>query len=336
MTNEQENRFYRDLAIRACIGRPDIALILGAITEYPALETSLEAKTERLQVLKDTQFANLRTKNADVFIWRTRITPFSLQLSAALIALGTKLEDPTILDEAKCSEATLKRLSNSKLVEKTQKLLSLSGTHSAKLAIYQIIPAFLDNYETLFTGLRDAVAALVEAKAEQKQITREIKTTLKEVDDLILRIWLIVETLKESQPVFYGIFKALYHVPDAPTSALSASGYVVDAATGEGIAKCRIKITGFTPLADPPLPSNGNEVLKKSTTPSYTELTKSVKYTSPNAGFRYRNLQAGTYELTAYLAGYSEVKVTFYVNTGIPAEVFIRLHKLETEATAAA
>lgn len=332
MRIEQEIRFYRDQAVQACVGRPDIAPLLGAVSEYPDLKMSLDAKIDRLQVLKTRQFANLRTQNAEVKIWRTRITPFSLQLSSALVALGTKLEDPSILDEATFSASKLKRLNDPNFVEKTQKLLSLGTTHIAALANYQITPEFLEKYETMCDNLKGAFTALVEAKVEQKQITEEIETTLKEIDTLLLRIAIIVDTFKETQPVIYGLFRAAYHVPNAPGSTLSASGYVFDAETGVGIAKCRLKITGFQPLEDPPDASGEKGMMKKSSTPSYTDMMKSVKYTSPNAAFRYKNLPAGTYELTAYLAGYSEVRVTFYVNTGLSAEVFIRLQKVATEA----
>lgn len=332
MTNDQENRMNRDLDVQTCVGRADIALVLGAITEYPGLKALLDAKNERLRGLKLRQFSNLRTQNAELKLWRVRITPVNLQLSAALIALGTNLEDPSILDEAKLTEASLNKLSNPNFVEKTQKLFSLCGTHSAALANYQITPAFLENYETMVDNLKSAFAAMVEAKAEQKQITEEIETLLKEVDNVVLRIAILFETLKETQPVFYGIFQAAYHVPDAPGSPFSAIGYAIDAETGLGIARCRLRITSFQPLENPPDPSGEKGVPMKNPTPSYTDLMKSVKYTSPNAAFRYRNLPAGTYELTAYMAGYADVKLTFYVNTGKSTEVIIRLQKAATAA----
>jgi len=332
MRNEQENRLNRDLAVQACVERTDIAPVLGAVPEYPGLKASLDEKNGRLLLLKARQFADLRTLNATRDLLRVRATPITLQLSAALVALGTIDEDPSILDEASFSPSLLKRFSDPNFVQKTQKILSLCNAHKAALAIYHVTSDMIESYETLTGDLSNSARAVVDARAEKKQITREIDTTLKENDSVIARIAIIVETLKEAHPVFYEIFRNASHVANAPGSTLSANGSVVDADSGEGIAKCRLKITGYTPLLDPPEAVKENEVLKKSTTQSMTELTKSVKYTSPNAAFRFRNLPAGTYEITAYLAGYNEVKTTFYVNTGITAELFIKLPKLATAA----
>jgi hypothetical protein len=332
MTNEQDNRLNRNLGVGACVERPEIAPVLGAVPEFPGLKASLDAKNGRLLLLKARQFADLRTLNAARDLWRLRVTPITLQLSAALVALGTKEEDPSILDEASFSPSLLKRFNDPNFVQKTQKILSLCSEHKAALTIYHVTSDMIESYETMVGDLGNAVKAVVDARAEKKQITREINTTLKETDTIIARIAIIVETLKEAYPVFYEIFRNACHVVNAPGSTLSANGLVVDADSGEGIAKCRLKITGYTPLVDPPEAVKENEVLKKSTTQSLTELTKSVKYTSRNAAFRYKNLPAGTYEIAAYLAGYNEVKSTFYVNTGITAELFIKLPKLATAA----
>jgi len=329
----QKNRQTRDLNVKTCLEMGVIVAILAAIPEYAALKALLDAYMGRLEELQIKQFTYLRGLIAARMAWRTKTIAACLQLAAPLVALAVKTDDEALLAEATVTKSSLESLNYNELAAKSQKLQGLGSTHAPALVVYLITLAFLDGMETINSNYREALLAAQTGKTEQKQITTDIALTLKEIDEVIIRISLIVETLKESQPVFYELFRTAYRLINPATSTLSASGYVLDGLTGEAIVKCRLRIVDFVPLPEPTISDEKVAVvLAKKTSPSYTELTKSVKLSSPFGAFRYRNLANGTYVLAAYRSGYEETRVTFYVNNGECAELYIRMQKVITDA----
>lgn len=331
MKASQKNRQTRDLNVKSCIEKPDIAPVLDEIPEYPALKTRLDDDIIKLETLQLKQFTILRGLNAARTSWRRKTILACLQLSSRLVALGTQTEDEALLAAARVTMTSLTRLRHLDLVAKSQGLVDLGIIHLPELLIYRITPEIMTEMANTCSSFREAVVAAEAGRVAQKQVTNDILQTLKSIDVILDRIALLVETLKEEEPLFYELFRMAFRVVHTGGSVLSASGYVVDGDTREGIHKCQIKITHYQPLQEPAIEGG---LIKGGITPkvlnAYTDMP--VKLTSPNGGFRFKNLADGTYELAAFRSGYNEERVLFYVNNGECAEVIIRMRKLGTEA----
>lgn len=332
MKASQKNRQARDLNVKNCVEKPDIAPVLDNVPEYPGLKTKLDSLILKLDALEKKQFSNSTVLNTLRRNWRQKTILACLELAPALIALGTRMESAAILMAAAVTKTSLTRLRHLDLHAKSQGLLALGRNYSQELLVYAITPELLDAMEETSDNFDAAMKAAQVGSKEQKQVTNDILDTLKEIDGVLDRIALIVDTLKATQPVFHAIFRNAFHVVHPASSVLSAYGYVVEGDTRCGIKKCHLKITAYQPLEDPP--SVADKAIagkpKMSIDPKDSDIP--VKLTSRNGGFRFLNLPDGTYELTAFLAGWAEQRVTFYVNRGLRAKLFIRMERLGTEA----
>lgn len=332
MKNIQRNRLTRNKRVKLSVNDPVIAPTLLTITEFPALNTSLGNQIAKVELLDQKQATLLKLLYANRMTGRINTIFVCLQLGAPLLALGIKTKNNELILAGSITKTSLRKLTHAELAAKALAMLALAVAHTPELAIYLITPAVLDNMETTINNFVEALDAADGGRDQQKQVTADIELTLDESDAVVLRMAHIFETLKEAFPESYTIFRNACRVIYTGGSTISANGVVVDADTGEAIKRCRLRITSFEPLVAP-MPEGGEtEGKAHKATPSYTDLMKSVKFTSPNGVFRFKNLANGTYRITAYRSGYADTTVTFYVNNGEVAEVNIRLQKVVTEA----
>jgi hypothetical protein len=332
MKASQKNRQARDLNVKNCVERTEIAPLLAAIPEFPGLKINLDSLIVRLDALEKKQFSHARILNTERRKWRQKSILACLQVVPALLALGTKTENTDILLPASVTKTSLGRLPHRDLLATSRALLALCRKYSPDLLVYMISPELLDAMETTCNSFDAALEAAQIGSKEQKQITGEILLTLKQIDFVLGRIALVVETLKGTQPEFCDIFRNAFHVVHPGGSVLSASGYVVEDDSSMAIKKCRLRITAFQPLEVPMTAYDTLKIMMPKTNTIQAELEMPVKLSSCRGGFRYMNLPDGTYELTAFMAGYNEQRVTFFVNRGLHTKLFIRMQKLGTEA----
>jgi hypothetical protein len=332
MNAHQKNRQNRGTRVKICVGRDEIKNVLVDIPGFTKAQTSLDVKLDGIVLLEQRQFTALKGLRAAIKSRRVILSPLCLQLSVALVALARFTGDSSLHDKVVCTETSLKNTTYAKLIVFAQTLLDLGVANKLQLVAYKILDSFYGMFETAIIDLQAAINEELTVRDQQKQVATEIEELLKETGEIVTDISVMVETLRESHPALYELYKVASHLGDVPTTTLSARGQVLDAETGEAIVKCRLRITSAQLLEVPPLDDEVDESEKKKTASGSPEFTKSVKLTSVHGIFRYSNLPSGTYVLTAFRAGYSELKATFYVNTGQCADVIIKLQKINTAA----
>jgi hypothetical protein len=333
MTTSELNRKTMVIRVDSCLDAADFTLALAPITEYPPLKVSLGTHIGWLDQLQQKQFTDLRFLIVSRNAGRIKTISVNMKLSAALKALAIKTGNQSLLDEATFTKTSLKKLSFSELAAKTQTLFGLATTYSAQLGVYGITPAVLDTMETTISDFIAAIRDAEKGKDDQKQITADIKTALDTIENEdIYHISLIIDTLRDTHPALHERFAIAKRVIFTGGSSFSIRGKVTDAETGQAINRCKIKITKVELQQEPMAEGDEPDAIKKKSSSGGTELTKSVKFTSPNGGFRYSGLADGTYELTAFRVGFSENRNLVYVNGGEISEIRINLQKLKTDA----
>jgi hypothetical protein len=333
MNVSQINRFSRDERSESTLESGEIVPLLQLIPGYSQRKVLLSTHMARVRTLRQQQFSISRGLTAVKNTRQAELIPFCLKLSVAGVAYGKNTKDAAFVKKAAIKKSKLEKLSFTKLIVFAQDLFDLGFPVSTDLVAYHITGTFFDDMQEAIHALEAAKLAANKAMDQQKQITAEIDQLLKLIDEDLAEIIIMVETLRDSQPVFCEVFSNATRINDVAGTTLSLVGSILDAATGEVIPKCRVRISGFTPLEEPATDEENTAASKKKSASGGTEFTKSVKFASANGMFRYKNLPSGTYELAVYMAGYLGQKVTFYVNTGLSTEISIRLQK--TVVTAA-
>jgi len=329
MKTIQLNRQNRDYRVKASLENEDIAPVLNEIDEYPGLKTLLDTYLEELDELQRRQFTELRALHANLRHFRKKTSLACQQLAAALKALGIKKEDPFIYEPACITKTSLKELRHQELVAKSQSLVDLARHWLPDLAIYRISPEVFATLEATVKSFATAVAEAEKGRATQTYITSAIGELLRKIDKEVLeRIAVIVETLKEEQAHFYASFRIAYHVVRKGGSSLSATGVVLDDATGLPIKHCKILITAAERQQEPVADGDEAPTRPRKPTPATAEQLYAVKMTSVNGRFRYKSLDDGAYEITAFRMGFYEKRALIYVNRGECADVKIRLERL--------
>ena len=328
----QKNRLSRNQRVINCLEREEISALLASVPEYVELKAALDQHTSRIEMLQTQQFSFRRIVYARQLQMRDKTIPVCLTLATALFALGTRTEDTMLLEAATVNDSGLKALPFFLLASKALNLTSLATTFKTELQVYFLTEDAIESARLTAENFAAAVEAANAAMDEQKQMTAGIIVLLKETDGIVKRIALVVNTLKVLQPRCCELFEIACRVVHAARTTLSASGYVLDDTTGDSIAKCRMKITSVKLLGEPTRYGEKPGIAAKKLPTTTAELTKTIKLSSVNGAFRYKNLPDGTYEVTAFRSGYANQTVLFHVNAGDCAEVIIRLQKSEQAA----
>jgi hypothetical protein len=153
-------------------------------------------------------------------------------------------------------------------------------------------------------------------RGEQKAAKLKIDNCFAEGTDIVKnKLDLLAEIIKDTNPGTYVEYKNSRKLELTGSRTMSLKGKAIDAATGLPIEGVTITIS-----------KNGNGEMKAKAGGS--ELTKTVKRTSPKGGFQLQTLPAGTYTITATREGYAELTVTVFINDGEMSDVKLEMVKI--------
>ena len=289
---------------------------LETITAYQALKARIDESIADEQSLANSQESRKRISIAAKTDARMAAIDYILDLSRKVSAYAIVVGNKTLLDKARFNTTTLKRCTDNKLVLVFETMLSLAGDNLQNVLEYGVTEQSLTTGNAFLGSLKSEMQNLLLNNAEQKQFTVQLDKQFRNTDSLLVTLDAMVETMRQSDPVFHRLYRNARTKKRTTASKLSARGKVFDAVTGLPLSKAKISISGYN---------------RSKAQASGPDLAKNVKRAGDIGGFQMKSLASGTYLFNVSYAGYADQEVTVHINEGVLTRIEIPMVKLEPE-----
>jgi hypothetical protein len=275
----------------------------AAIHEGIIREQNLSKRKMYLESLSSTQKTTSRLLLSDA----------DLDLSSKLMSFASIKGDELLYDAVKLTKTSIRLLSDSLLLQKTEILIGAAEDNLAELTAYDVTEETIAAHTVLYTNFRTEVQNMESAIEELSQVTSLLTQQIKLTEKAFKKVDTIVKSMSKSQPDFCEIYWIARSMKHSGGSKISVKVKVFDAETYQplpGAMMSVCKIDNSKALATGP------------------ELVKTVKVKSAGGGVDLKSLTTGAYLFTVSYAGCTDQQTTVYVNEGILTRVDFPLSKI--------
>lgn len=282
-------------------------------TAYPALKAAIDGSITNEQALANSQEMHKRNSVASKNHVKDEASEYILDLSRKVSAYAIVIADRTLHGKIKHNESTVKRCNDNKLVLIFETVLDTANQYQENLLEYGVTEQLLSEGISLLDALKTEIQNQLLINSELKQLTVQLEQQFRTTDAGLVTIDAMVETMRNSDPVMYRLYRNARRKRNRGGSKVSAIGRVFDSVTNSPLPKAKISIDSY----------NSNKAA------SGADLMKNVKFSGAAGQFRLKSLPTGTYLFKVTYAGYADQEITAHINEGILTRVEIPLSKLD-------
>ena len=310
MNKTQNVRLTMHLSLRMVLNQNLVKF--SSFTAYPGLKESFDKGVDNEQSIASDQESHMRNSVAAKQSVRDSAIGYVLDLKNRISACAIVKQNQTLLDSVKFTSGKLKRSSDNKLVRIFETVLAIGAGNSEIVLEYGVTEQFLTDGSDLLEDLKAQIQNLLLNKAEQKQLTAQLEQQFKITNVPLKTIDAIVETMRSSDSVLYGVYKSARGIKKSASAKASAIGKVMDTITRQPLPKAKITVLKY----------ESNKALV-----SGPDLVKNVKIAGTLGGFVLKSLSTGSYLVTVSYAGYIDQEVIVHVNEGVLTRFEVLLTK---------
>jgi hypothetical protein len=228
----------------------------ATIATIPALATAVTLFNTKKQELVDAaeqeaQIIQGITQNKGNL--KKTVCQTATSHAAALFAYATAQNNEELKAKAKLNYSALFRLKDDELTIALQNLSAELTANTAALAPYGITPAIITAFNTLITDYSNAVPAPRNAASLRKAASAQLKTKIKEVDDVLkLQMDKLALQFKSTNKPFHDEYKANRVIVNAPTQTTKLSGTVTATANAQNLSGVQVQVinTSYTEITN--------------------------------------------------------------------------------------
>ena len=310
MTSKQESKFSMHLVARDYLVAN--AAITATLPNYAGFFSGVSGGIVQIQTIRALQEADKTSITGNKSQLKANLIVLAMDVSRKVVAYATIVNNTELLQEVNYAESDLKKCADTILKDRCQVIYDRANANVAALATYGITPAINANLLTAVNAFNAAIPKPRLGITDKKRATEQLALLLKEVDDNLAKIDVLVEIVKVSQPTFYSKYKTARKIIATGVGTLSVKGKITDAESGEGLKGARVS---FAADASDGIVKTGSGAAK-------------VKKSAEQGGFNIKSLAEGSYTVTVSKPGYKDAVVTVYVTDGALSVVDVALEKL--------
>ncbi len=310
MNAKQGINLTMQMAVRDCL--INNATITATIPGFAAFFTPFSGNITLIENISEQQGFN-----------RKGITGNKKQLKATLIALAkdtvseveayaVNTNNTVLASEVHATESSLKSMAALKLRDKCQQIYDRAASNISALATYHITAATQTALQGAITNYNTAIPKVKLSASEKKQLTSQLKGLFKANEGLLKSIDTLIETIRVSQPVFYGTYKNSRKLTATGIHKLVLKVKVVDSVDGKTIKNVAFKFVQV------------NSDDQKTIMPDVKPI---VRKTAVSGGFRAKQLDEGVYNVTVTKKGYKTQSIIINITHGETAKVDVMMEK---------
>lgn len=306
MTTEQRIRLNMFLGVRNYGNQNE--MVAKAINKFYASFEKLKVTTDEIQSIGELQGVPKTGLASDKNNLKKNLIAISVKNANKVAILAKQMNNDTLLNEIRFSEAQLVRLPGTAVIERAKTIYDRVEANIGNLTEQAITPetqkAFMEAIKSFNNALETPRTGIV----EKRKATQKLKVLFATADSLIEIMDLAAGSAKDEYPDFYNGYKTARKLIDTKTGLLA-----LKASAKEFISGVPVNGALFTFLHESDHMVSGNgEIVKK---------------TSKKGSFQIKNMKAGTYKVIVKKTGFKPKEISVNVESGERTELNVELEK---------
>jgi len=309
MTSKQESKFSMQLVVRDYLTAN--AAITATLPNYAGFFSGVSNGIVQIQSIRAVQEADKTGIAGNKTQLKANLIVLAMDVVRKVVAYATIVNNSELLQEVNYAESELQKCADTILKDRCQVIYDRANANVAALATYSVTPAIVANLLTALNAYNVAIPKPRLGVTDKKRATEQLAFLLKEVDDNLTKIDVLVEIVKVTQATFYSKYKSVRKIIETGTGSLSVKGKITDADSGEGLKGAKVSFA--SDATGKAINVGGGATVKKS---------------ADQGGFNIKSLAEGSYLVTVSTPGYKNAVVTVYVTVCALCVVDVALEQL--------
>jgi hypothetical protein len=306
MTTNQKIMLNMGLTVRNCVNQNEA--VAKAIPRFMEQYGIMISAFTEIQSIGELQGTNKTGVAIDKNKLKKKLIELAARNARKIAALAKFMNNDTLFKEVNYKEASLIRLAEVSLIEKSQTIYDRVQTHLEKLADQGVTAETQKEFQETIVALNNALRAPRAEIAERRKATERLTVLFQTAGNALELMDYAVEGVRDEQIDFYNAYRAARKLID----------------TNAGVVALRATATDI--LSDQPLPGV-IFTLKPNGIKSPNGNGAIVKKTASKGSFHIRNLASGEYKVVIRKAGYKEKEMSLIIEEGVRNELIVELEK---------
>jgi hypothetical protein len=311
MTLKQESRFSMQLVVRDYLTTN--AAITATLPNYAGFFSGVSSGIVQIQSIRAQQEADKTGIAVNKTQLKADLIPLAMDVSRKVVAYATIVDNTVLLNEVNYSETDLRISADTILRDRCQVIYDRANANVAVLAAYGVTAAIVANLLNALNAYTVSIPKPRLGITDKKKATEQLVLLLKEVDDNLAKIDVLVEIVRVTQANFYNEYKNVRKIIATGGGSLSVKGKITDAASGAGVKGATVSFAADA--------SSNTAKVGSGSAPK-------VKKSADRGGFNIKSLAEGSYNVTISKPGYKDAVVMVHVTDGALSVMDVALEKV--------
>ena len=310
MNGKQEIKLTMEMAVRDELNIN--STITATIPGFATYFTPFVANITQIQNISEQQGFSKKGISGNKKQLRTLMIVQGKDIASKVEAYAMNVNNAVLVSEIHFTESDLTKLAATELRDDCQKIYDRANTNIAALATYGITAAILTAFQTAINNFNVSIPKPKLGVAERKQLTSQLTSLFAANDSLLISIDKLIETVRVSQPSFYGVYKNSRKLTDTGIHKLVLKVKVIDSSDNNPIKNVELRFVKV------------NAADQKTILPDVKPI---VHKTATHGGVNVKHLAEGAYSVTLTKNGYKSKNIIVNITHGEMAVVEVVMEK---------
>jgi len=233
MTNIQECKNSMELGLRDFLNKN--ASIANKLPNFVILFAQFNSNLDQIQVLRELQEIDTSGISDKKDLFRSDLVTKAIDVSRKTETYAKMTNNPILAKEVHYSKTDLNKSSDLKLRDRALIIHDKADENIADLEEYGVNADMLVDLKKVIDLFNASIPEIRTGKTETKQVTRQLNRLLKANDEILVKFDLLVEVVRQTEPVFYSGYKDNRKIINTSVASLALIAKATDAVTGEAI-----------------------------------------------------------------------------------------------------
>lgn len=299
MNSKQENRHSMQLAVVNFLTQN--TSITNTLPNFNTLFTSFQSIVSQIQTIREQQEIDKTGIAANKNQLKRILISQTMEIARRITAYATIVNNAVLLGEVWYSESDLSRSPDTILRDQCLVIYDRGIANISVLNPYGVTPAMLTALQNAINNFAAAIPKPRLGIMEKKLATGQLATLFASADDILEKMDVLVEMVKNTQGNFYNAYNGVRKVINTGMGSLAVKGLVMQAQNGKPLKGVKVTFRMDSASGNGNGTGNGNVL---------------VKQTGEKGGFHIKSIDAGIYMVLLEKPGYVNQSISVPIADG--------------------
>lgn len=280
------------------------AAMVSGLPSFPGLQTRFETYLTEIISLTEKQEKDISGLATQKITLRGALTQKAMDACRRMVAYAKINGDEVMAQVASYKEYDLSKMSDNLFLSTCSTIYTAAENAKEVLTDYGVTTETQVDFKGAISAFAAVIDAPKEGYIEKKQITSRLAELFDLELDLLAKMDVLVDMLKDSQPAFYAEYQDTRKVVISGTGSLQVQGTVSDSITNQ-------------PIVDATVTFKNNE----------TDEVVMVKQTAEKGGINIKSMDEGVYKMVVSKVGFQTLEDSLTVDSTLLSGFSVKLVK---------